>query len=132
MSTGTSTIPAVGTRWQLLALIPGLAGLWLVASPFVLDFPEAYPHQLALLVSVILGTLVVLLSVAQGVWWSAGRSASRGNLLLGLLLLLSPLVFDYWHFRGPDSSATVSSVVSGLVVLIGAAFCLAAPGPDRP
>jgi hypothetical protein len=127
MSTSTGTHPAVRSGWQVLALIPGLAGLWLVASPFVLDFPEAYPHQPALLVAVILGSLVVLLSIAQGLWWAAGRSASRGNLLLGLLLLVSPLVFDYWHFRGPDASATVNSVLTGLVIVVGAAFCLAAP-----
>lgn len=129
--TTTTTEPALRTRWQLLALVDGLAGLWLVASPFVLGFPRWYPHQSAFLIALITGALVLLLSVAQGLWWSAGKSASRANLLLGLWLLLSPVVFGYWQFRGPDAAATVNSIVTALVVLVGAGLCLAAPDLER-
>lgn len=125
--TTTSSEPSLRTRWQLLALVEGLAGLWLLASPFVLGFPRWWPHQAAFVVALLTGALVLLLSVAQGLWWSAGKSASRGILLLGLWLLVSPLVLGYWQFRGADATATVNSIVTSLVLLAGAGLCLAAP-----
>ena len=94
-------------HWQDVASL--LLGVWLVLSPFALDFGGA-----ALWITIVLGLFVVLLAVEGFVIPS--YLEEWGEILFGLALVVAPWTFDY-----EAVSATVSSMVSGiLVIMLGA------------
>jgi SPW repeat len=94
-------------HWQDVASL--LLGVWLVLSPFALGFGGA-----ALWITIVLGLFVVLLAVEGFVIPS--YLEEWGEILFGLALVVAPWTFDY-----EAVSATVSSMVSGiLVIMLGA------------
>jgi len=93
-------------HWQDVASL--LLGVWLVLSPFALGFGGA-----ALWITIVLGLFVVLLAVEGFVIPS--YLEEWGEILFGLALVVAPWTFDY-----ESVSATLSSMVSGtLVILLG-------------
>lgn len=107
-----------------------LAGLWLLAAPFVLGYPRAYPHQRALVTDLLVGALVASLAFLHLRAWDEDRWASRGNLLLGLLLVALPVLFGY----GSDpriTHAVYNDVITGLVIIAGATLSLAGSTSSR-
>ena|SRR5258706_4188019 len=94
-------------HWQDIASL--LLGVWLVVSPFVLGFAGA-----ATWVTIVLGLFVILFAVEGFVIPS--YLEEWGELLFGLALLVAP-----WTVGYESISATVSSVASGILVILFAA-----------
>jgi hypothetical protein len=86
-----------------------LLGVWLVMSPFILDFSGA-----ATWITIVLGLCVILFALEGFVIPSYLEEC--GEILLGLALLVAPWAVGY------EPVATVSSVVSGLLVILFAAW----------
>ena len=95
-------------HWQDAASL--LLGVWLVLSPFALGFAGA-----AVWITIVLGLFVILFAVEGFVIPS--YLAEWGELLIGLALLVAP-----WTVGYESVSATVSSVVSGILVIFLAAW----------
>ena len=87
-----------------------LLGVWLVLSPFTLGFAGA-----EVWITIALGLCVILFAVEGFVIPS--YLEEWGELLLGLALLVAP-----WTVGYESVSATISSVVSGLLVILFAAW----------
>jgi hypothetical protein len=98
-------------HWQDAASL--LLGVWLVLSPFALGFAGA-----ATWITTLLGLFVILFALEGFVIPS--YLEEWGEILLGLALLVAPWVVGY-----EPVLATVNSVISGLVVILFAAWELA-------
>jgi hypothetical protein len=98
-------------HWQDAASL--LLGVWLVSSPFALGFAGA-----ATWITIVLGLCVVLFALEGFVIPS--YLEEWGEILLGLALLVAP-----WAIGYEPGLATVNSVVSGLLVILFAAWELA-------
>jgi hypothetical protein len=90
-------------HWQDVASLS--LGVWLVLSPFVLGFTGA-----AVWITILLGLAVILFAVEGFVIPS--YLEEWGELLLGLALVVVP-----WTVGYESVSATVSSMVSGILVI---------------
>ena len=95
-------------HWQDAASL--LLGVWLVLSPFVLGFAGA-----ATWITIVLGLCVILFAVEGFVIPS--YLEEWGEVLLGLALLAAP-----WTVGYESVSATVNSMVSGILVILFAAW----------
>ena len=98
-------------HWQDVASL--LIGGWLVVSPFALGFAGA-----AVWMTIVLGLFVLLFAVEGFVIPS--YLEEWGEVLIGLALVVIP-----WTIGYESESATVSSVISGLLVILLAAWELA-------
>jgi SPW repeat len=87
-----------------------LVGVWLVLSPFALGFAGA-----AVWITILLGLSVVLFAVEGFVIPS--YLEEWGELLLGLALLAAP-----WTVGYESVTATVNSMLSGMLVILFAAW----------
>ena len=90
-------------HWQDVASLS--LGVWLVLSPFALGFAGA-----AVWITILLGLSVILFAVEGFVIPS--YLEEWGELLLGLALVVVP-----WTVGYESVSATVSSMVSGILVI---------------
>ena len=95
-------------HWQDVASL--VVGVWLVASPFVLGMAGA-----AVWLTIALGLGVILFAVEAFVIPS--YLEEWGEMLLGLALVVAP-----WTVGYEPGAATVSSVLSGLLVILFAAW----------
>ena len=95
-------------HWQDVASL--LLGVWLVLSPFALGFAGA-----AVWITIVLGLCVILFAIEGFVIPS--YLEEWGELLIGLALLVVP-----WTIGYESVSATVSSMVSGILVILFAAW----------
>ena len=95
-------------HWQDIASL--LLGVWLVLSPFVLGFAGA-----ATWLTIVLGLCVILFAVEGFVIPS--YLEEWGEVLLGLALVVAP-----WTVVYESASATVSSMVSGILVILFAVW----------
>ena len=95
-------------HWQDIASL--LLGVWLVVSPFVLGFAGA-----ATWITIVLGLSVILFAIEGFIIPS--YLEEWGELFLGLALLVAP-----WTVGYESVSATVSSVASGILVILFAAW----------
>lgn len=90
-------------HWQDVASF--LLGVWLVLSPFALDFGEA-----AVWITVVLGLSVILFAV-EGLFIPSYLE-EWGEVLIGLALVVIPWTVGY------EVSATINSMVSGVLVIL--------------
>jgi hypothetical protein len=99
-------------HWQDAASL--LLGVWLVLSPFALGFAGTA----ATWMTIVLGLCVILFALEGFVIPS--YLEEWGEILLGLALLVAP-----WAVSYEPGLATANSVVSGLLVILFAAWELA-------
>ena len=95
-------------HWQDVASL--LVGVWLVLSPFALGFAGA-----EVWITIALGLCVILFAVEGFVIPS--YLEEWGEVLLGLALVVAP-----WTVGYESVSATVNSMVSGILVILFAAW----------
>ena len=95
-------------HWQDAASL--LLGVWLVLSPFVLCFAGA-----ATWITIVLGLCVILFAVEGFVIPS--YLEEWGEILFGLALVAAP-----WTVGYESVSATVNSMLSGILVILFAAW----------
>ena len=84
-------------------------GLWLVASPFVLDMRDT---QSAAWAAMLAGVAIVTFAVDA--FYYPDIIEEWGNLALGLLLAASPWLLGY----APSTGITVNAVLCGLAIVI--------------
>ena len=114
-----------GGRLRAIGLVQLAAGLWLLAAHFVLHYPRYHPDQRAFVVDLVVGALVTWFAGMHLLAWDSARWASRLTLPLGLFLAAAPPFLGYT--TDPDiRSAGVNDLVTGLVIVAGAALALAA------
>ena len=95
-------------HWQDVASL--LLGVWLVLSPFALGFAGA-----AIWMTIVLGLFVILFAV-EG-FFIPSYLEEWGEILLGLAVVVAP-----WTVSYESVSATVSSMVSGILVILFAVW----------
>jgi hypothetical protein len=86
-----------------------MAGLWLLAAPWLLGYAD--PFGKAAMASSILGLALVLSAIHDML--ASDRISEWANLLIGTLLFVSPLLFAYVHV----TLAMLNAVVCGLLVV---------------
>jgi hypothetical protein len=112
---------------QWLSALVALVGLWLIASPFVLEATET-----AVWNNTMVGTAIFLLAGYNFYRLSKDRLASVGIASLAVLLGLWTLISPYAIEMGSDQLAT-STLISGLVVAALSAYNTYANGKaDAP
>src|SRR5919201_6811792 len=89
-----------------------LAGLWLIASPWIYGFfapgaPSAWN-------SIVVGILIALVAGARLGSGIAGAGLSWVNAVLGAWTIASPFVYGY----SGDAAPTANSIIVGVIVLI--------------
>ncbi|MCW2622185.1 MAG: hypothetical protein JWL64_1787 [Frankiales bacterium] len=117
-------------RLRILALATCAGGLWLLVAPFALHYPRHYPHLRALLVDLLAGMILLVLSGFQWGESDGARWASRGTLILGLLLVAAPFFLGY-QADAALSRATTNDVVIGLAIVAAAALSRVRPRARR-
>lgn len=101
-------------HWQ--DAVSGLLGIWLLAAPWALGFGN---DSMAMSNSVVIG--LVLIAAALGAVWLPQAWEEWIEAILGLWMAVSPWLLGFSHLH----AATVSSLVTGLVVLALALWVLA-------
>ena len=86
-----------------------IAGLWLLAAPWLLGYAD--PFDNAAVASSILGLALVLSAVHDLL--ASDRISEWADLLIGTVLLVSPLLFAYANVP----LALLNAVLCGLVVV---------------
>jgi hypothetical protein len=86
------------------AIVNILLGLWLMLSPYLLQFEKAASDN-----NYIVGPLVLTCAIIA--LWEVNRSARYINLVAGAWLVISPLILDF-----QTSEAILSTVISGLLI----------------
>jgi hypothetical protein len=89
---------------MIAQIIAAAVGMWLMASPAVLG----YEGTAAADVDRILGPIAA--SIAIIAVFQATRNARRANLLIAVLLLVAPFVFEH------TMAAAINSVACGVVI----------------
>jgi hypothetical protein len=98
-----------------------LAGIWLIASPWILGKSAADAGAWG---SIVAGTAITLVAVLRVTTGPKGAMLSWFNVLLGASMIASPWIFAY-----VDQSARAwNSAVVGLLVVITA--CIAETAPE--
>jgi hypothetical protein len=96
--------------WRWKTALVGVAGVWMIASIFVLDFHAA---RLAMVHTGVSGVLLVLL----GLWATLRfrRWVCLASLAVGLWIVEAPWVFDFVAIR---ATALNTLLVGGIVFLL--------------
>jgi hypothetical protein len=102
-----------------------IAGLWLIISPFWMDF---LGHPVALWNTVIVGAMVGLLSLIRACYPAESVGLSWINLILGIWLIVSPFFLPYGLFEVAVHNDVITGIVIGVLSIWSA---LAAPGMAR-
>lgn len=92
-----------------------LAGLWLIAAPFVLNFEGSDTAQWN---HIIVGAAVLVLAGIRAFDPDEREGISWVNVILGLWMIVSPFVLGYANV----DNAQTNSIVTGVIILALAAF----------
>lgn len=91
-----------------------LAGLWLIAAPFVLGFQAV---QVAEWNHIVIGAAVAIIAIIRASDPDHRAAMSWTNVVLGVWLIASPWVLNY---NGVNDAQTNSIVMGVIVILLGA------------
>lgn len=100
-------------RWASAGNV--MAGLWLIAAPFVLNFGA---NEMAQWNHVIVGAAVLVFAGIRAFDPDEREGISWASAALGVWLIVSPFVLGYAQLN----PARNSSIITGLIVLALAAF----------
>lgn len=100
-------------RWASSANV--LAGLWLIAAPFVLNFEGADVAQWN---HIIVGAAVALIAVIRASDPAERAGMSWTNVVLGLWMIAAPFVLGYNQVM----DAQTNSIIMGAVIMALGAF----------
>jgi len=92
-----------------------VAGLWLIAAPFVLNFGGS---DVAMWNSIIVGAAVAVIALVRASDPDHRVGMSWANVVLGLWLIAAPFVLAY----NTVSDAQINSIVMGVIVIALGAF----------
>lgn len=121
----TSTYLREGvSRLRVLAGISLLTSLWLLAAPFALGYPGAYPGVRSRGIDLGAGFLALCLASFHALNWRTGRWGSKGVLYLGLFLFAAPTILGYFHTADLHPAAA-NDMICGALLVIGAMLSLA-------
>lgn len=112
---------------RLVSGVNLLLGLWLVLSPWVLRYSN---ETTATWNQVLVGALVMVLAAVRAARPRATPQVSWANLVLGVWLAVAPFVLVEGPAAG-DEPVYYNAVVSGLLVVLLAAFSAAVTHVDR-
>ena len=102
-----------------------LAGVWVVFSPWILDFWRLTTPTWN---NVIIGALVVVLATSR-LWGDPGTWPSWTNVVLGIWLLISPWVLAFSSFGMPTGNDVILGIIIGVFAIWGASVQRAASTP---
>lgn len=93
-----------------LSIINFILGIWLIISPFILNYSTR-----AIWNSVVFGALILIFAAIR---WTAPRltGSSWYNLIFGLWLIVAPFVLNYTH-----TAAFWNEIIVGIIVAVLAA-----------
>jgi len=100
-------------RWASVGNV--LAGVWLIAAPFVLNFEGS---TVAMWNHIIVGAAVALIELIRASDPDHRASISWASVVLGVWLIAAPFVLGY----STISAAQTNSIVMGIVVVALGAF----------
>lgn len=100
-------------RWASVANI--VAGVWLIASPFVLRFQG---DNIAQVNHIVIGVAVALIALVRASDPDHRIGMSWTNVILGLWMVVAPFVLGYQA----DNTAQTNSIIMGVVVIALGAF----------
>lgn len=118
-SSGSATSPQpgydiAGSAPSAVALI---AGLWLVVSRFVFDYPGAGAGSDGLWNGVVIGIAVALIAMVRMSTATSNPVLSLVNLVLGGWMIAGPWVFNYDQW-GAGSGPAWSDVITGAAIAV--------------
>ena len=116
------------TIWSVMPIIQFLLGLWLLASPYFLEFTiYSEPRMnVGLVAPMVILFALMRLAVSPGWFW-----VSWVNVLFGIWLAISPFAFGLSHI----TDLMLNFVIVGLLLAITgvlSTFEKAEPNPEHP
>lgn len=120
------TIAAHRAQVQTASGLDVLAGIWLIISPFIVGYSAITG---ATVNDVILGIIIGILAAIRFFGAYEAAFISWINVILGIWVLISPWVLDYFSI---STSALSNNVVMGIIVIILAAWSALATTSPMP
>jgi hypothetical protein len=127
LPSGTSLKRDAGGFWSDLSWLALVAGVWVVASPWIWGYQDV---DGAIAIDAVTGSAVIVLALAAILFpalWAL-------HLFAGLWLVIAPWLAGYGNANGPVG---LSDTIAGIVICVVAVTCLAAaqralrPGDPR-
>lgn len=120
----SSAYPATPPAASAASAVTFLAGVWLVLSPFVLDYAPAAQGFGAYWNDLVVGSAIAMLALVRAVSPRNVPWFSVVNVALGTWLVFAPMVLDY--AEGVNTTrATLNDMIVGALVVIMAALSAA-------
>jgi hypothetical protein len=102
---------------RLPTLVTLIAGLWLVAAPFVLEYGDAATWVDGYWNDVLVGAAIAVVSATRIVTPLFTAPLSLATAGLGIWLIVAPFALGY-NVDGESSAATANDITTGIVVLV--------------
>lgn len=110
--------PATSTAASVASAVTFLAGVWLVLSPFVLDYAPAAQGVGAYWNDLVVGSAIAVLALVRAVSPRDVPWFSVVNVALGAWLIVAPMVLDYAEGVSRTIAISNDMIVGALIVIM--------------